>query len=213
MQPGITDWRSIFIAPVEPLPYHQSFSGGNPQLQLEERNHCPQSQEDTGERAGFKPAPRRDLVPPPPPEKKKEEKKPPIFLSHCVCFSLTLLSLSFPLSLSLPLPLSLAFRRLPPPQTWISRRGVCFFYHVSAWYWRSIWRRLIRATMWSPVPHQRRSTTRIPVKLVRFRAPLCLVLYVFGEIFPHFGGGRNMPLAQIEQENAFSGDDSSGCSL
>lgn len=101
------DWSSSPV-PLELLPYHQSLAGGYPQLQLEERNLCPQSQEDTGERLDLKPAPRRDLIPP---TKKEREKKPPIFLSPCVCFSLTLLSLSFPLSPSTFYPQP--FRRLP----------------------------------------------------------------------------------------------------
>lgn len=65
----------------------------SPELRLEEKNHFPQSQEDTGERSDLNPPSGGISFP----------QKPPIF------------SLSFALSLapSLPLPLSLAFRHLP----------------------------------------------------------------------------------------------------
>lgn len=142
--------------------------------------------------AVFKTRPLEDLVSP---------KKPPIFpLSPSLCLSLSLSQSLFSLSLSLSLcpflvPLS-SFTFIPrpspfpPPQSWISRRDVCFFYPVSAWYWRSIWKRLIQATMWSPLPHQSRSTIRIPVKLVRF-LPLFIVATLCD--LPYLCGGRNMP--------------------
>lgn len=101
----------------------------SPKLRLDERNHCPQSQENTGERLDLKPALQRDLVPPDQKRKKKRKEKN-------LPFSLTLFL--FPTSVSLSLCPSLLLYLYPspfavsPPQTWISRRGVWFFYHVLA---------------------------------------------------------------------------------
>jgi len=61
--------------------------------------------------------------------------------------------------------------------------------------------------MWSPLPHQRQSTTRIPVKLVRFLSPPSLVFVVRCVIYLIFVETQtcheSVRLAQIDPGNAF----------
>lgn len=69
--------------------------------------------------------------------------------------------------------------------------------------------------MWSPLPHQRRSTTRIPAKLVRFDLSSFFLFLVLCMIFlkkkkTYLCGGKkkkmprlNVELAQSGQSNAF----------
>lgn len=70
--------------------------------------------------------------------------------------------------------------------------------------------------MWSPLPHQRRSTTRIPAKLVRFDLSsfflflvLCMIFFfkkkkhIYVEVKKKKMPRLNVELAQSGQSNAF----------